>query len=219
MKRSEDSTGDIDLLLILDDISINPNKEFIEAYKIILQQLVAKHSKEIHVTTMKFTSFWDLARNGDPLVINILRDGVALIDTGFFDPLQALLLRGQIRPTFESIWTYYNRAPEALNSSRSHLFRAADDLYWAVIDAAHAALMKLGTIPPSPADVADLMDAKMVSNKLCTKSHVDTMRFFYKLHKEIEHRVISEISGVEYEKYYTRAKVFVEKMRTIISSD
>lgn len=219
LQRSEDSKGDVDLLIILDDITLNPNAEFIEAYKIIIQKLVLKHSKDIHVTTMRFTSFWDLARNGDPLVVNILRDGVALIDTGFFDPLQALLLRGQIRPTFESIWTYFNRAPNTLNTSRGHLVRAADDLYWAVIDSAHAALMKLGTVPPSPAHVADLMASKMQKNGLCAKTHVDTMTFFYKLHKEIEHRMISDVSGVDYEKYYSRATMFVEKMRTIISHD
>lgn len=219
LKRQEKSDGDIDLLILLDDISIKPNKEFIEAYKIIIQKLVAKHSNRIHVTTMKFTTFWDLSRNGDPLVINILRDGVALIDTGFFDPLQALLLRGQIRPTFESIWTYFNRAPETLNASRTHLLRAADDLYWAVIDSAHAALMRISVVPPSPAHVADLMEAKMIPLKLCTKTHVETMRFFYKLHKEIEHRVTSDISGVEYEKYYIKATSFVEKMRKVISEN
>ena len=207
------------MLILLDDISIEINKEFIEAYKIIIQKTVAKHSKRIHVTTMKFTTFWDLSRNGDPLIINILRDGIALIDTGFFDPLQVLLLRGQIRPTFESIWTYFNRAPNTLNISRNHLLKASDDLYWAVIDSAHAGLMRIGVIPPSPAHVADLMEAKMFPQKLCTKTQINTMKFFYKLHKEIEQRAISDISGIEYEKYYVKAVSFVEKMRKIISDN
>ena len=59
---------------------------------------------------MRFTSFWEYIRNGDPVGINILRDGVAIIDTGFFDPLQALLKKGRIRPTSESIWTYIDEA-------------------------------------------------------------------------------------------------------------
>ena len=150
--------GDIDLMIILDDLLMNMTQEVIEAYRIIVQKLIVKNSTKIHVTTLRFTAFWDYIRNGDPVSINILRDGVAIIDSGFFDPLQALLKKGRIRPTQESIWSYYARAPNTLHNSKWHILQASMDLYWAVIDSAHSALMKVGEIPPTPEHVADLME-------------------------------------------------------------
>ncbi|MGM5483733.1 MAG: nucleotidyltransferase domain-containing protein [Nanobdellota archaeon] len=217
-KENTSNSDDIDILMILNDVNININKEMMEAYKIICEKIIAKTSKKIHITTLKFSSFWDYVRKVDPVAINILRDGVALIDTGFFDPLQGLLMQGKIRPTFESIWSYFNRAPASINKSRQHLINATTDLYWGVCDSAHAVLMKFGCVPSSPDKLADLMESKLVKKGYCSKRYPEMIRFFYKLQKEIEHRVISDISGADYEKYYSKAQSFVKKMRTIINS-
>ena len=155
-------------------------------------------------------------RNGDPIGINILRDGVALIDSGFFEPLQVLLKKGKIRPTSESIWTYYIRAPNTLHNSKWHLLQATLDLYWAVIDAAQAALMRQGEIPPTPEHVADLLEQKLVKKKLLEHKYVTIMRHFYKTMKMITHREVKEIKGEEYDKYYTAAEDFVERMREFV---
>lgn len=212
-----DENSDIDLLVVLDDVNIKPTPELAEAYRIVCEKIVAKISPRIHITTLKFTTFWDFMKNGDPVGINILRDGVALIDTGFFDPMQALLLRGQIRPSYESIWTYFNRAPKNLEKSRKALIAATVDLYWGVMDAGHAALMKMGCVPPSPEQMGTLIKEKLVDKKICDKKYADIATFFYKINKEIDHRLITDVSGSEYEKYYLKAKLFVEKMRTIIN--
>jgi uncharacterized protein (UPF0332 family)/predicted nucleotidyltransferase len=210
---------DIDILVILDDITFTISKEMVEAYKIISQKLVAKISKRLHITTLKMSTFWDYVRLSDPVGINILRDGVPLLDTGFFTPMQTLLHRGHIKPTFESIWTYFNKAPETLNASRSLIVKATLDLYYACIDAAHAVLMKEGNIPASPEHVADLMELKLVKKGLCQQRYATIMRNMYKLHKEITHRQVQDVSGADYEKYYSQSKQFVEKMRTILNKN
>lgn len=211
------TTGDIDILVLVDDIGIQLSKELMETYKIITQKIVARISPRIHITTLKLSTFWNYIRIGDPVGINILRDGVAIIDTGFFDPLQALLYRGAIKPSYESIWTYFNRAPEALNASRARMLEATLDIYWAVIDAAHAALMKLGGLPPSPEHVAKMIEEKMVTQKLCTQRYADIMHEMYATQKEITHRKKENISGKEYEELYAKGKDFVDKMRIIIN--
>src|SRR3989338_120697 len=142
--RKKKNTNDIDILLIVDDLSIVISEDMIQAYRIIVQKIVADTSTKLHITTLKFTSFWEYVRAGDPVAINLLRDGIALLDTGFYEPLQSLLMRGRIRPTYESIWSYYSRAPITLTNSRWHITQATLDLYWAVIDSAHAALMSEG---------------------------------------------------------------------------
>lgn len=208
--------GDIDLLMILDDISMKLNKELIEVYKVVCQKIVNKVSPRIHITTLKFTTFWDMVRNCDPVAINILRDGMPILDSGFFEPLQALLLRGRVRPTYESIWTYYTRADNTLKNSKRHIVSSIIDLYWSGIDAAHSALMKLGTLPPAPEFVADIMEEKMLKKKFCNKNDIRLIRELYHMNKEIESGVLTNLSGQEYDKLYARTSLFVENMKRIV---
>ena len=215
-RRKATKESDLDILIVVDDLSINFSAELVEAYRIIVQRLIAKNSTRIHATSLRFSSFWDYIRNGDPIAINILRDGLALIDTGFFEPMQVLLRRGRIRPTDESIWNYYIRAPNTLHNSKWHIMQATIDLYWAVIDAAHAALMKHGEIPPSPDHISDLLQEKLVKNKLLEKKYVEIMRNFYKLSKMITHNEIREIKGEEFDRYYKHAEEFIDRMRKFI---
>ncbi len=215
-RKKTTAKSDIDILVVLDDLTISLSPEVVEAYRVIVNKTIVKVSTRLHITTLRFTSFWDYIRNGDPIGINILRDGVALIDSGFFEPLQALLKKGKIRPTSESIWTYYIRAPNTLHNSKWHLLQATLDLYWAVIDAAHAALMRHGEIPPTPEHVADLLEQKLVKKKLLEHKYVTTMRHFYNLMKMITHREIKEIKGEEYDKYFESAEEFVKRMREFV---
>lgn len=208
--------GDIDVLIIVDDLSIRMTAEVIEAYKIIVEKTIAKVSTKLHITSMTMTSFWEYARVGDPVVINILRDGVSLYDTGFFAPMQALLMQGRIRPTKESVWTYFGRAPRTLINSRWHILQGTLDLYWAVIDSAHSALMHIGEIPPTPEHVSDLLKEKLVKKRLLEEKYADIMENFYKLMKKITHREIREITGSEYEKLLNDAEDFVKRIRVFI---
>lgn len=214
--RGKNVKGDIDVLIVIDDLSVKLSQELLEAYRVITEKTMLKVSKRLHITTLKFTTFWEHVKSGDPIAINILRDGVALIDTGFVEPLQALLRQGRIRPTKESVWTYFSRAPATLQNSKWHLLQATLDLYWAVIDASHAALMSLGVIPPSPSHVADLLEEKLVKKKKIPKKIANTMRHFYKLSRMILHREIKEITGAEYDTYYEEAKAFVDHMKKFI---
>ncbi len=114
--RKKGPAHDIDILVILDDVTIYWTKEFVQTYRIIVDNLIAKISKRLHITTFKYTSFWEYVRNGDPIAINILRDGVPLIDREFFRPLQLLLFQGRIRPSQEAVWNYYYKSPETLQA-------------------------------------------------------------------------------------------------------
>jgi len=214
--RKKKNTNDIDILIIIDDISFVLTKELVQAYRIIVEKIVFETSTKLHITTLKFTNFWEYVRAGDPVAVNILRDGYALIDTGFFDPLQALLYQGRIRPSPESVWSYFSRAPETIANSKWHLLQGTIDLYWAVIDSAHAALMKANEVPPSPEHAADIMEEKLVKPGLINKKYPVIMRRFYELMKMITARDIKEISGEQYTEYLKESEEFVEAMQEFI---
>lgn len=216
VRREATGKSDIDVLVITDDTQFQISDEMIEAYRIIVDNLIAKISTKLHITSMTFTSFWEYAKAGDPVVVNILRDGVAIIDIGFFEPLQRLLKMGRIRPSEESVWRYFGRAPRTLLNARWHILQATLDLYWAVIDAAHAALMRANQVPPTPDHVAEMLDKIFVRHKRLEKKYVETMNRFYRLSKMITHREIREVKGPEFERYYQEADEFVRRMKKLI---
>lgn len=216
VRRESTEKSDIDVLVVGDDTSYQMTEELIEGYRLIVENVIARVSTKLHVTSMTFTSFWEYAKAGDPVVVNILRDGVALLDTGFFEPLQRLLKQGRIRPSEESVWRYFGRSPMTLLNSRWHVLQATLDLYWAVIDSAHAALMRKGVVPPTPEQVADQLEKNFVHHHLLEKRYVETMQRFYGLSKKITHREIKEIRGEDYEKYYQEADDFVRRMKRLV---
>lgn len=209
---------DIDVLMLVDDLTLVLSPEVVEAYRVITERTASRISKRLHVTTMKLTNFWEYVRNGDPLAVNMLRDGVPLLDIGIFEPLQMLLFQGRIRPTRESMYVYYARAPATLVNADWHVLQATLDLYWAVIDAAHAALIRVGEIPPSPSHVADLLHEKLYTKKLIPKAAVKTMAKFYKLSREITHRRIQRITGKEYDSHKAEAEAFVKEMKKVVEA-
>ncbi len=216
VRKEATTKSDIDVLVVTDDASFQLTEALVEGYRIIVENAIVKVSPKLHITSMTFTSFWEYVKAGDPVAVNILRDGVALYDKGFFDPLQRLLHHGRVRPSEESVWRYFGRAPKTLLNSRWHVLQATLDLYWSVIDSAHAALMRKNQVPPTPDHVADLLEKVFVKPKLLEKKYADTMRKFYKLSKMITHREIKEVKGAEYEKYYLEADAFVRRMKKLI---
>ncbi len=216
VRRQATKESDIDVLVVSNDVSFQITDALVESYRIIVENIIAKTSPKLHITSMTYTSFWEYVKAGDPVAVNILRDGVAVIDNGFFEPLQKLLQQGRIRPSEESVWRYFGRAPRTLLNSKWHLLQATLDLYWAVIDSAHAALMRKNEVPPTPEHVAEILDKVYVKHKLLEKKYVETMKKFYRLSKMITHREIREIKGVEYEKYYHEAEDFVRRMKRLV---
>jgi predicted nucleotidyltransferase/uncharacterized protein (UPF0332 family) len=216
-RKMHNTSGDIDILVIVDDVSVIVDQEFAEAYRIIMEKIVAEVApKKLHITTLKFTSFWEYVRAGDPVAVNILRDGVPIIDSGVFEPLQILLQQGRIRPSVESMWSYFNRAPVTLNNSKWHVKQAALDLYWSVIDSAHAALMKMGEVPPSPSHVGDMLDEKLVAKGLLDKRYPVIAKRFYALSRSILHGSVVEIKGSQFDEYFKEAADFVAEMQRIV---
>ena len=215
-RKTAGPKSDIDVLLLIDDLTVVVTRDVADAYRIIIQRIISKVSKRLHVVTLRLSAFWDYVRKGDPIGINMLRDGVSLLDSGFFDPLQLLLKQGKIRPSKESIWSYYSKAPATLHNAKWHVKQAVVDLYWAVIDSAHAALMSHDAIPPTPEHVSDMLDSILVKSGKLEKKYSKIMRDFYKVSKGIMHHDITEITGAQFDKYLSDANDFVERMERYI---
>lgn len=214
-KESDEKKSDIDLIILIDDCSVNWDAELISWYREELAKLVAlqKYRNSLHINTVTLTTFWEELRVGEPVIINILRYGEALIDFGgFFNPLKALLARGKIRATPEAVFATLKRAPDHLAKARFSLLGSIEALYWAMVDSAHAALMSANEIPPSPDHIGDLLTIHFVKSGKLDKKYVEWYSELYHLTREITHGNKKEIKVEEIKKHQERAEIFVKKM-------
>ncbi|MGE0793408.1 MAG: nucleotidyltransferase domain-containing protein [Candidatus Woesearchaeota archaeon] len=211
--------SDIDILLLINDLKFIFSPEVIESIRVIIENTASSISTKFHITSMHISEFWDHVRLADPIIVNILRDGVSIYDEGFFEPAQFLLESGQIRPTQEAVWSYYLRAPKTIKSAEKKLLSTIVDLYWAVMDASHSALMYIDLIPPAPHHVADMIEKYYVENKILDKKYLLTLRKLYNLAKEIGHEQVLNTSGKDLDVLMLEAKDFVKRIKLILQMD
>jgi predicted nucleotidyltransferase/uncharacterized protein (UPF0332 family) len=178
--------SDIDIAIILDNVSVYVSDELKEAYHIIINNLTENLARnKFHVLTINLSDFWDMARKGDPLYINILRYGVPLFDRDLVTPMQYLLEIGKIRPTVESIYNYSNRAKTLLNESSKHIENAILDLYYSVVDLVHSVLMSKKILPPSPREMPMIFKNEFKGTK--NEKDFKIIQKLYDISKDIEY--------------------------------
>jgi predicted nucleotidyltransferase/uncharacterized protein (UPF0332 family) len=220
--RNDSSNGsDIDIVLIIDDAAISWDLELISWYREELAKIIANstYGVDLHINTVKLTTFWSDLMHGDPVVINILRYGEPLIDYGgFFNPLKALLVQGRISSTVEAVYAALQRAPGHLARSRTAEMSAIEGVYWCMIDSAQAALITAGKMPPSPEHIPAMLKETFVDSKLLSSNYVQAMRDLYLLHKGISHGEIGQIKGSDIDKWHDIAEKFLIEMTRIINS-
>ncbi|MEK6923236.1 MAG: nucleotidyltransferase domain-containing protein [Nanoarchaeota archaeon] len=216
-KREAKPESDIDIIVIIDNVSQLWDEEVIAYYREELFNITKSHSARdrLHVNTLTLSNFWDNVKVGDPAIINMLRYGVALVDLGFFEPLKYLLLLGRISPTPEAIYVTMNKIPWHLLRARVKILSAVEDLYWAMVDSSHAALMMVGHIPPSPEHVPELLQDAFVSKNKLKSVYVGWYKEMYTFYHDIKNHKISSISGEDYNKWYKRTSEFTKILEAI----
>lgn len=218
-QNTSSASSDIDIVFIIDDASVNWDLELIAWYREELAKLIAAqtYSRELHINSVKLTTWWQDFMHGDPVVINVLRYGEALIDSGgFFNPLKALLLQGRVRSTPEAVYNALQRAPAHLTRSKLAVLGAIEGVYWTMTDSAQAALITAGKLPPSPEHVPQLLKETFVDNSLLNISRIRQLRDIYVLHKSIIHQEVHHIKGEEIDKWQDIAESFLLEMTRLI---
>lgn len=220
-KHTATSSSDIDIIIIIDDASIQWDQQLVAWYREELGNLIKvnPYKKDLHINTVKLTTWWQDLMRGDPVVINIIRYGEPLIDFGgFFDPLKILLQEGRIRSTPEAIYTALQRAPAHIARSKASELNAIEGLYWAMVDSAHAALMSIKQLPPSPEHVPIMLKNLFVDKRMLKMKYVVMYRDLYVLHRKIVHGEITDLKGIEIDDWQEKTEKFVQEMARLIKN-
>lgn len=217
-KNEMQKGSDIDIIVIVDDCTIAWDQTLISWYRQELSKLVAgqKYANRLHINTVTLSVFWEEVRSGEPLIINVIRYGQALVDFGgFFEPLKVLLAKGKIRPSVEATYNALRRAPIHIARARINVLGAIESLYWAMVDSSHAALMAAKQAPPSPEQIYDYLVDVFVKNRKLDKKYADYYREVYSLYHNIAHGNIKFISGKEVDDHIEKVIDFEKELRNL----
>ena len=218
-KHDTTKGSDIDILVIVDDCSVQWDQELIAWYREEMGKLLESQSDKLHINTVTLSTFWEDVREGEPAAINIIRYGQTLIDFGgFFDPLKALLAKGRIRATSEAVFTTLRRAPMHISTAKFDIVNSIEHLYWAMVDSAHSALMAKNQIPPSPEHVGEMLEEIFVKNKILDKKYVKWYEEMYQLAHDIIHGNVKHLTGKDIDVLMARTIDFEKKLRDITSN-
>jgi predicted nucleotidyltransferase/uncharacterized protein (UPF0332 family) len=218
-KQTQVTGSDIDIVIIIDDVTVNWDQELIAWYRTELEKMIKgnPYQASLHINTVKLSSWWEDLLRGDPVVINILRYGEAMIDlAGFFNPLKSLLIRGKIRPTPEAIYSTLQRAPQHIARSKMAEMGAIDGLFWSMVDSAHAALIAANVPPASPEHIPGDLKENFVNTGKLKMKYVVWYRDLLVLHKKISHGEIKDLKGVEIDDWQNRAEEFLNVMAQLV---
>jgi len=207
--RKKKSSGDIDVLIIFNDSNVISDTDFKMYFNKKINEFVVQISTRLHVNIVTLTVFFQNLINGEPVVMNVLRDGIPLIDTGFFSPLKVLLLKGNIKPSPEAILNSAARVDAHLLKSKINLLSSVQELYLSILDASQATLMAHNIVAPSPRNIPELLKSIKVKSE-----HVKIFEEIQTLFKKIEHREVVNITGKKYDEFLSKATKFNKLMET-----
>jgi len=208
-KDSINPDSDVDLLIVIDDTYMELTPEILDAFRIISEKLILEVSQKLHVHTLTLSGYWNFIREGDPVMINILRDGYSLLDTGIFLSMQKLLYQGKIRPSTEAVYNYVKSSAFSILTSDRRLLESVVDLYWAAINVTHAYLMFKGELPSSP----EQLDIAMKKYKIFSSNDISLLKRLYSLYKDITNSKLNLPNFKEFESLRQRTVKYHNKVR------
>lgn len=217
-----DFTGksDVDVYIIFDDTkaSIQKFNEIRDRIDEDVSKLAGQTDPRLHPQPiLALTEFWDGIRACHPLFYNIVREGYAVYDTGFFIPLRKLLEWGKFPATTEAAELRMESVPKRIERVKNvKLYMIAEDLYQAMIDAAQAVLMYLGIPPPAPKPLPREVRKHLVENKLLEEEYAKTLEDVIVFRKAVEHKELKEIAGADVDKWIKRAEKYVNRLEKLL---
>jgi len=222
IKKEQTVGSDIDIILIIDDVSINWDPKLIAWYREELDKILKEspYKKDLHINTIKLSTWWEDLMRGDPVVINVIRYGQAMIDFGgFFEPLKYLLVKGKIKSTPEAVYNCLQRAPAHITRSKAAELNSIEGLYWAMVDSAHAALIAAKVSPPSPEHIPINLKTTFVDAGKLKINYVTDYRDLLVLHKKIAHGEVTDLKGVEIDAWQAKTEDFLHTMAMLVKDE
>ena len=86
-----------------------------------------------------------------------------------------------------------------------------------MVDSAQSALITAGKMPPSPEHMADMLREAFVETGMLSSGYVRAFDDLFNLHKNISHGKLTDIKGIDIDKWQSVAENFLNEMTRIVN--
>jgi len=224
--RDDAKANDIDIGIIIDDTDVKRMSRYELRDKlrnIIINlgynasDLLGMKDAAFHIQVYILTDFWESVKDAQPVIFTLLRDGVPLFDRGIFMPWKLLLQMGRIRPSPESIDMQMDVGDKLIDRAKKKFVGILlDDLFFAILNPAQAALMLYGLNPPTHRETVKLVnDIFVKKEKLLEAKYALILEKAFKTYKDIEHGKIKDVTGTELDKRIKEAEMYLKRIQKL----
>jgi hypothetical protein len=211
--------SDIDIVILIDDASIQWDDELVAWYREELGKIIKSNPyiKPLHINTVRLTTWWTELIRGEPVVLNIIRWGIPLIDFGgFFTPLKHMMVQGKLKGTPEMIYITLGRAPAHMIRAKVSMLNSLEAVYWAFVDSSHSALIAAKQSPPSPEHIPAAMREFLVDKGNLNKKYAEWYRDLYILTHKTMRGEMNDIDGKDVQLWRARADEYIREMANVV---
>jgi len=219
--------SDVDVFVVIDDTAFKITPESHDKMDGEIEKIAEGVCKEAGIApevlsiqpSYTLTEFWDYARVCHPIIYNFIKEGVAIYDAGFFEPIKRLLEMGRIPSTREAIESYMEGAPKKLMRAKTvKLLMLAEDCYYAMLNTAQAVLMFMGLAPPVPNKAYDDVKKFLVEPGILEPEYAEWLKEIIEIRKKIEHKELMDVEGKFVDEWIGKSEKFVEKMFGLLNA-
>jgi hypothetical protein len=155
---------------------------------------------------------------GSPELINFLRYGLVLYDTGFVKPIQRMLQLGLIPPSEEVVKLKQKASEIRFEKIKGDLKSIVFDLRYCASDIIQAVVMYHYKTQPDPKEIPKYLE-KMINENKIEKEFLEKWKEIDKLWKDIDHQVVKEVSGEYLQKALSLTQEIIERFKKLLPKE
>lgn len=208
--------SDIDVWVILDDTATKSSEDLRNVVTNLY--LIAEKLKDLHVQTTALTEFWGWVKVGSPELINFLRYGLPIYDTGFIKPMQRMLQLGLIPPSEETIKLKAKGAEVKLKKIQEDIKSMIFELRYIAMDIIQAVVMYYYKQQPDAKAIPEFLE-KLVNERKLEKEYIEKFKELDKLWKDIDHKIIKEVELEHLKKAKELAKDIFGRFKKLLPKE
>lgn len=211
--------SDIDTFVVLDDTKLE--QEVPQEAKDQIRQKVTDLAKDVDdkitIQYLAFlTEFWDAVQQGEPLIIQVLRNGQVVYDVGIFSPAQRMLERGKIQSSREAVQKRLKLAAAGYKKAEKNLKSSIPfKLEQAMANAGQAPIMLAGQTPPGKEQVGDALEELFVKEEMLEQEYADSAREIHDFADKAEKHP-NEVTVEELAEHMELADDFIRRMHELV---
>lgn len=208
--------SDADVWVVLDNTATKSSED-LERVNAHLH-LIAHQLKELHIQTTPLTEFWRWVKMGSPELVNFLRYGLPIYDTGFIKPVQRMLQMGLLPPSEETISLKARAAEARLKRIKLDLKAMIFELRYTATDICQAVIMHYYKSQPDQKAIPNFLE-KLVKDKKLEPEYIEKFKELNKLWKDIDHGEIKKVTTEHVNRAISLAKEMIDRFKKLLPKD